>query len=242
MSNSILQSVGNLDVVNATLRAPKVEVTTSVGISNSAPTKNFSVGTRFHVDKDSVDPVSVTGNVVASGIKISNLTISPAFDFASVSNVGNVTANVIQFANATTGFTTTANVEIGGNITLTSNAQVKVGSNVLAEYTGPHGREPKEVPLKKFPEIAFDASKFDKNDTTNTYTQGGYTISTNAQYFDGNYAPWEMYVPGTGPLTGTHYWSSDSTQLYNAYWALPNGCEFCNLQRCLYNYSTTTQN
>ena len=218
MSNSILPAAGNLDIVNAKVRADKFEATTSLAVSNTEPDFDLSVGDKFHVDKDSINPVNVTGNVVASGIKISNLTIGPAFDFASVSNVGNVTANVIQFANATTGFTTTANVEIGGNITLTSNAQVKVGSNVLAEYTGPHGREPKEMPLKKFPEIAFDASKFDKNDTTNTYTQGGYTISTNAQYYDGNYAPWEMYVPGSGPLTGTHYWSSDSTQLYNAYW------------------------
>ena len=181
MSNSILQSVGNLDVVNATLRAPKVEVTTSVGVANTSVTETFSVGDKFHVDKDSTDPVSITGNVVASGIKISNLTIGPAFDFASVSNVGNVTANVIQFANATTGFTTTANVEIGGNITLTSNAQVKVGSNVLAEYTGPHPREPKEIPIKKYPEIVFDASKLDRNDTTNTYTQAGYTVTADSQ-------------------------------------------------------------
>ena len=178
MSNSILQSVGNLDVVNATLRAPKVEVTTSVGVANTSVTETFSVADKFHVDKDSIDPVSITGNVVASGVKISNLTIGPAFDFASVSNVGNVTANVIQFANATTGFTTTANVEIGGNITLTSNAQVKVGSNVLMEYTGPHPREPKEMPLKKYPEILFEEGKFDRNDTTNTYTQGGYTVTT----------------------------------------------------------------
>lgn len=217
MSNSILQSVGNLDVVNATLRAPKVEVTTSVGVANTSVTETFSVADKFHVDKDSIDPVSITGNVVASGIKISNLTIGPAFDFASVSNVGNVTANVIQFANATTGFTTTANVEIGGNISITSNAQVKVGSNVLVEYTGPHLREPKELPIKKYPEITFNTSKFDKNDTTNTYTQGGYTISANTQYNDGNYAPWEMYVSGTGPVTGTHYWSNHSTHLYNAY-------------------------
>ena len=143
MSNSILPAAGNLDIVNANVRADKFNAATNIGVANTNPDFNFSVGDKFHVDKDSTDPVSITGNVVASGIKISNLTIGPAFDFASVSNVGNVTANVIQFANATTGFTTTANVEIGGNISLTSNAQVKIGSNVLAEYTGPHPREPR---------------------------------------------------------------------------------------------------
>jgi hypothetical protein len=180
MSNSILPAAGNLDIVNAKVRADKFEATTSIGVSNTNPDFDLSVGTRFHVDKDSVDPVSVTGNVVASGIKISNLTISPAFDFAAVSNVGNTTSNTLQFANATTSFVASSNVEIGGNITLTSNAQVKVGSNVLAEYTGPHGREPKEMPLKKYPEIAFDASKLDGNDTTNTYVQAGYTVTSSS--------------------------------------------------------------
>jgi hypothetical protein len=185
MSNSILPAAGNLDIVNANVRADKFNAATNIGVANTNPDFNFSVGDKFHVDKDSTDPVSITGNVVASGIKISNLTIGPAFDFASVSNVGNVTANVIQFANATTGFTTTANVEIGGNISLTSNAQVKVGSNVLAEYTGPHGREPKEMPLKKFPEIVFDASKYDQNHSTNTYTQAGYTVTASSQQLNG---------------------------------------------------------
>jgi hypothetical protein len=70
--------------------------------------------------------------------------------------------------------------------------------------------------LKKYPEIVFEEGKFDRGDSTNTYVQAGYTISANAQFNDGNYAPWDMYVTGPGPLTGTHYWSSDSTQLYNA--------------------------
>jgi len=170
----IASPIGFLDVVNATLRASQVETTSRLTVANTAATKNFSVGDRFHIDKDSVDPVSVTGNVVASGIKISNLTISPTFDLAAVSNVGNTTSNTLQFANATTSFVASSNVEIGGNITLTSNAQVKVGSNVLAEYTGPHGREPKEMPLKKFPEINFRSENVRRISTSNTYIQAGY--------------------------------------------------------------------
>ena len=210
---------GTLEVTNAILSASEFRATQKISVSNSAPTKNFSVGDKFHVSTTDVDAVNITGNLVAQKLKIGNLLVSPTFDLAAVSNVGNTTSNTLQFANATTSFVASSNVEIGGNITLTSNAQVKVGSNVLAEYTGPHGREPTTPLLKKFPEIDFAEGKFDKNDTTNTYTQGGYTISANAQYYTGNYNPWEMYAPGgTGPLTGTHYWSSDSTQLYNAYW------------------------
>jgi hypothetical protein len=70
-------------------------------------------------------------------------------------------------------------VAVGQTLTFQkiSNAQVKMGSNVVAEYTGPHGRDPTTPLLKKFPEIAFDASKLDGNDTTNTYTQAGCTVT-----------------------------------------------------------------
>ena len=44
--------------------------------------------------------------------------IIPSYDLAAVSNVGNVTQSTIQFANATTGFTTTANATIGSTNTL----------------------------------------------------------------------------------------------------------------------------
>jgi hypothetical protein len=221
MSNSILPAAGNLDIVNANVRADKFNAATNIGVANTNPDFNFSVGDKFHVDKDSTDPVSITGNVVASGIKISNLTIGPAFDFASVSNVGNVTANVIQFANATTGFTTTANVEIGGNIALTSNAQVTIGSNVLVEYTGPHPREPKEMPLKKFPEIVFDASKYDQNHSTNTYVQAGYTVTASSQAADAKNAanlyneqfPLTDVFTGWQGLDGAYNSSRDATSI-----------------------------
>ena len=131
---------GTLEVQNAILSASEFRATQKIGVANSAPTKNFSVGDKLHVSTTDLDAVSISGNLVAQKVKVGNLLVSPTFDLASVSNVGNTTSNIIQFANATTGFTTTANVEIGGNITLTSNAQVKVGSNVLAEYTGPHPR------------------------------------------------------------------------------------------------------
>ena len=217
MSNSILPAAGNLDIVNANVRADKFNAATNIGVANTNPDFNFSVANKFHVNKDSVDPVSVTGNVVASGIKISNLTIGPAFDFASVSNVGNVTANVIQFANATTGFTTTANVEIGGNIGFTSNAQVKVDSNTVAEYTGPHLREPNDAPLKKYPEINFDKRKMDKYTAANTYTQAGYTVTASSSHFeDDGFAPWKLFNGNNGLEVNNGWHGSDPSSVSGA--------------------------
>src|SRR6056300_1598110 len=175
---------GYLDVQDATLRAPRLEAVSNIGIANTAPQHAFSVGSNLYIDTESSNVLTVDGNVVCEGVKVGLIEIVPSYDLAAVSNVGNVTQSTIQFSNATTGFVTMANVEIGGNITLTSNAQVKVGSNVLAEYTGPHGRDPTTPLLKKFPEIVFDASKYDQNHSTNTYTQAGYTVTASSQATD----------------------------------------------------------
>lgn len=81
-----------------------------------------------------------------------------------------------------------------------------MGSNVLAEYTGPHPREPKEVPIKKFPEIAFNASKLDGNDTTNTYTQAGYTVTSSSSGFEADgFASWKVFNEDNGK-TGNNGW------------------------------------
>jgi hypothetical protein len=79
----------------------------------------------------------------------------------------------------------------GGKVAMASSAIT--GGNTVVDQTGPHARD--VVPLRKYPEVAFAEGQFDRNDSTNTYTQGGYTVSasdqnnstTNAAYgaFDG---------------------------------------------------------
>jgi uncharacterized coiled-coil protein SlyX len=130
-----------------------------------------------------------TGIVVDSNIVVAG-NVTAAYLYGDVSNVtgiasnlhqivenGNVTSNTVQFSNATTGLVTTANVEVGGELTATgvvkllstSNvAQIKVDSNVVAEYTGPHDR-----PLRKYPEVAMTA-----NDNSST---SGYSVVQSTQ-------------------------------------------------------------
>ena len=98
---------GFLDVESAALRAPQV------GVANTNPQHILSVGSNLYVSGDSPDVLTVDGNVVCEGVKVGLIEIIPSYDFAAVSNVGNVTQSTIQFANATTGFTTTANIEVG---------------------------------------------------------------------------------------------------------------------------------
>ena len=152
----------------------------------------------------------VSGNVHADQMVLGGITVDTSHGLQSVTNTSNVTTNTVEFSNTTTAFVTTANVEVGGeltvsgnatvssNLTVTANAEIggdltvsgntfysnntsiHVDSNVVAEFTGPHGRLPKAVPLKKYPEIVFDHSKLRGNDSINTYTQAGYTVTSSS--------------------------------------------------------------
>ena len=65
-----------------------------------------------------------TGNVYAQGITIGGITVDPSHGLQRVSDTGNVTTTTLQFDNATTGFTTTANATVGRDLTVTGNATV----------------------------------------------------------------------------------------------------------------------
>jgi hypothetical protein len=66
----------------------------------------------------------VSGNVYATAMNIGGINVDVAHGLQSVTNQGNVTATTLQFDNATTAFTTTANVTVGRDLTVTGNALV----------------------------------------------------------------------------------------------------------------------
>ena len=82
-------------------------------------------------------------------------------------------------------------------------------SNVITDISGPHGRVAST--LKKYPEIIFEEGKFDRNDSTNTYVQAGYTVSASS-VLSPSYTPWRIFddvLSGNdGWATPNHYNSS----------------------------------
>ena len=66
----------------------------------------------------------VSGNVYAQAMNIGGINVETAHGLQSVSDTGNVTSNTLQFSNATTGFVTTANAQIGRDLVVTGNATV----------------------------------------------------------------------------------------------------------------------
>jgi hypothetical protein len=71
----------------------------------------------------------------------------------------------------------------GGKVEMATSAVM--GGETTVEQSGPHSRLPKATPLRKYPEIVFEEGKFDANDSTNTYVQAGYMVSSNGYYDNG---------------------------------------------------------
>ena len=84
-------------------------------------------------------------------------------------------ANMVTFVGTSNTMvdTTTGRIQTKG---------IQHNSNVITDVSGPHGRG--VATLKKYPEIVFDASKYDHNHSTNTYTQAGYTVTGSSQATD----------------------------------------------------------
>ena len=109
---------------------------------------------------------------------------------------------------------------ISSNLKLTTDTSITVNSNVVTDFNGPHAREPKEVPLKKYPEIIFEEGKMDENRIIDTYTQAGYTVSASSFHTNAtrDYHTWKVFDGSIA--NNAHAWLSgyvfSNTGDYNA--------------------------
>ena len=107
----------------------------------------------------------------------------------------------------------------GGKVAMASSAVM--GGETTVDQSGPHGRLPKTVPLKKYPEIIFEDGKFDENGLTllPVQTQAGYTVSASkASTTFGQ--QWTVFDGRTGAAGDFRIWrpygyNGGTTQLYN---------------------------
>jgi hypothetical protein len=125
--------LGTVEVVATT---HTLENTTALG-NVTSNTVQFTNATTSLVASGNV---VVTGNVTADHFvgDGSNITgISSTLQ--AITDSGNVTSNTVQFSNAITGFVTTANVEVGGELTVTGNVgvgTVSPGQNLHVHEAG----------------------------------------------------------------------------------------------------------
>jgi hypothetical protein len=128
----IYSPTGFLDVTNATLRGSKIVTTSNVGIANLDPLNTLSVGSNLQVEDTGSNVLTVRGNAAAAAMTLGVITIAPSYSLEIVSNIGNTVSNTVQFTNATTGFVSASNIEVGtGNLFVdTTTGEVTVGEQL----------------------------------------------------------------------------------------------------------------
>ena len=124
---------GFLDITNATLR------TSVVGISNTGPTGELSIGSNLHVDTTSSNVLHVVGNTLTHNLTLGTINLTPAYGLENVVNVGSSTSQTVTFSNITTGLIATTNVDVQGQVKATNatlglvaTSNIEVGGQVKA--------------------------------------------------------------------------------------------------------------
>ena len=128
----IYSPTGFLDVTNATLRGSKIVTTSNVGIANLDPLNTLSVGSNLQVEDTGSNVLTIHGNAAMAAVTLGAVHVAPVYDLEVVTNLGNTVSNTVQFTNDTTGFVSTANIEIGTNNLFvdTTTGEVTVGNKL----------------------------------------------------------------------------------------------------------------
>ena len=167
----------------------------------------------------------VSGNVHADQMVLGGITVDTSHGLQSVTDTSNVTTNTTTLG---------GDLTVSGNTFYSNNTSINIDSNVVAEFTGPHSRLPKAVPLKKYPEshVTFNWNTMEKNhNTTNGVGSyyipgGGYKVSASSVHSQsssleggayGLYAPWKVFdrKGWSDPSIERYGWLSDGSK-YNS--------------------------
>jgi hypothetical protein len=101
--------------------------TANVGISNSAPTKNLSVGSNLHVDDTGSNVLTVHGNVAANVVTIGAFQVVASYGLNQVTAENNQTSDTLVLTNATKGIDASSNIDLGGQLNFDSNVKIVGG-------------------------------------------------------------------------------------------------------------------
>ena len=108
----------------------------NVGISNANPGHNLSVGSNLYVDDTGSNVLVISGNAAMSSLTLGQFSIVASYGLDDILNTSNVSSNTMQLTNATTGLVTTANVEVGGELTVSGNVDVGTANLFVDTVTG----------------------------------------------------------------------------------------------------------
>ena len=204
-----------------------VDTTTSrVGIRKTNPATALDVdgtvtATAFTGPLTGAVAGTVTGSVIGNASTATRLAASVNIGGVPFNGSGDITPTTFNEA------TFNGDLNVTGNILYTKPTSVLVDSNVVAAYTGPHGRG--AAVLKKYPEILFeDTSKMDMGEggTTNglLFKQAGYTITASSTHPNNGRVPYRAFNGDhtSGWICASGSWNS-GTDVYQGGRGLPGG-------------------
>jgi hypothetical protein len=82
----------------------------NVGIANTDPGHDLSVGSNLFVDDDGSDVLVVTGNAAMSSLTLGQVSIVASYGLNDILSTSNTSSNIMQLTDATTGLVATGNV------------------------------------------------------------------------------------------------------------------------------------
>ena len=133
---SELQNLPNAGVWDTNLENEIYYTGNNVGISNADPGHNLSVGSNLYVDDDGSNVLVISGNAAMSALTLGQVSIVASYGLDDILNTSNISSNTMQLTNATTGLVTTANVEVGGELTVSGNVEVGTANLFVDTTTG----------------------------------------------------------------------------------------------------------
>ena len=69
----------------------------NVGIANTDPGHDLSVGSNLYVDDDGSNVLVVTGNTAMAALTLGQVSIAASYNLEQIVNIGNTSSNVVQF-------------------------------------------------------------------------------------------------------------------------------------------------
>jgi hypothetical protein len=183
-------------------------------LGNAAVSSNLTVAGNATVSSN----LTVAGNAtVSSNLNVAgNTTVAGN---ATVSSNLTVAGNATVSSNLTVAGNTmmSSNLELSSNLILNEdlflvgNTQIHINSNVVTEFTGPHGRP--QATLTKFPEIQMTEA-----------AQAGYVVSASAEDSANDRYAWKAFNNILPANSSTDFWFSGSSR--GAYTGGSSGREY----------------
>tara|TARA_Y100000992_G_scaffold73721_1_gene46509 strand:- start:18896 stop:24493 length:5598 start_codon:yes stop_codon:yes gene_type:complete len=93
-----------------TVNTNEIHYNGNVGIANSNPGHDLSVGSNLYVDDDGSNVLVVTGNTAMSTLTLGAVSIVASYGLSDILNTSNTSSNIMQLTDATTGLVATGNV------------------------------------------------------------------------------------------------------------------------------------